>query len=202
MARWKSRLTAIMARASAAVDGAGEGVLQRPDFDEVGLGAAHGGEARGDAVHQRQRIEVDRHGGKIDRRGDGVAVGQGRHQPLGGEADERLADRRARHGEAARQARLVERLARRDGHLKDVVLQRVVDGLHAGAAAATRRGPRGIGGLARRTSGRGFAGGVGFHGGSGDQLAGRRRLPGNRPVDNSHGNVAGPDDGEQALTGC
>src|SRR5690606_19559271 len=77
---------------------------------------------------------------EVDVRDDGGAVRQVLHQPLPREADERLADRRARHAEPLGELDLVDRAARWQREVDDLVPQEFIDDPDAGAALARRLG--------------------------------------------------------------
>ena len=108
--------------------------LVSTDRDEVLRAATKRGRARGDAIHQRQRLEIDRQLFEIDRRHDGVAVGERQHEAFSGQPHQRLAHRCAGQRELGREPHLVERATGRQLQADDRLLQPLVNRAHAGAA--------------------------------------------------------------------
>jgi hypothetical protein len=97
--------------------------------------AVHRSQTGCHAVHQQHRAEVARDCRHVEGRDDRTAVAQRLDQALAGQADQGLANRRARDFEARGQFGLVEQRARREPQRKDVGSQVLVDVGRSEAAA-------------------------------------------------------------------
>ena len=103
-------------------------LLQAVERGDVMRSAPARGHPAGHAIEQLHRVEMPLQRVKVDRRHGRRTVRKRRDEPVAGKTDQRFADGRAGHAEAARQVRLVEYRAGSEVERKDFALQRLVDG--------------------------------------------------------------------------
>ena len=116
-----------------------KGAPGRMDVGKIVVAAQGSGQAAGHPLHQIEGFQVFWHRIQIEGRNHGASIGQDVDQPLAGETDLRLANRRAGETETFRQANFVQGRPRAKPEAQDILAHRLVD-LCRPAAPATPRG--------------------------------------------------------------
>ena len=136
----------------------GEGRLPGLDPRDIPIRPVLRRQPRRQALHQLQRVEMGGYESQIQRGHDAAAIGKDGDEPFAGEADDRLAHRRAREAKALAEPDLVEGRSGLELQAQDLVAQPLIDEGRARPAGLSN-----IGGAKRRLCRRLGAGIHGLH---------------------------------------